>query len=276
VRSLLTLPLVLVAAGGSAAQPQAVPQLIFPVVGQATYYDDFGEPRGRLRHQGNDILAARKAPAVAAEAGMVEFWTTSPGAGCMLYLRGESGTTYQYIHLNNDLGKGNDNRGKCIPGVAYAPGLANGSAVVAGQQIGFVGDSGDANGIHPHLHFEVHPGGMAAVDPFRFLKRAQKLLFAATPGSTVALSLTGTVRAADDLTLTFRAKTLRVVPKGISLKKVGRTLTLSLVPESFGAARPEALIGTEAVVLTEPALATLAVQLGKGLAAARIASAPTR
>jgi len=207
---------------------------------------------------------------------MVEFWTTSPGAGCMLYLRGESGTTYQYIHLNNDLGKGNDNRGKCIPGVAYAPGLANGSAVVAGQQIGFVGDSGDANGIHPHLHFEVHPGGMAAVDPFRFLKRAQKLLFAATPGSTVALSLTGTVRAADDLTLTFRAKTLRVVPKGISLKKVGRTLTLSLVPESFGAARPEALIGTEAVVLTEPALATLAVQLGKGLAAARIASAPTR
>jgi hypothetical protein len=194
----------------------------------------------------------------------------------MLYLRGESGTTYQYIHLNNDLGKGNDNRGKCIPGVAYAPGLASGSAVVAGQQIGFVGDSGDADGIHPHLHFEVHPGGKAAVDPFRFLKRAQKLLFAAKPGSTVTLSLSGTVRAADDLTLTFRAKTLRVVPKGISLKKVGRTLTLSLVPESFGPARPEGLIGTEAVVLTEPALATLAVQLGKGLTAARIASAPTR
>jgi hypothetical protein len=275
VRSLLALPLVLVAAGGSAAQPQTVPRLIFPVVGQATYYDDFGEPRGRLRHQGNDILASRRAPAVAAEAGTVEFWTTSASAGCMLYLRGESGTTYQYIHLNNDLGKGNDNRGTCIPGVAYAPGLANESAVVAGEQIGFVGDSGDANGIHPHLHFEVHPGGKAAVDPFRFLKRAQRLLFAAKPGSTVTLSLTGTVLAADDLTLTFRAKTLRLLPKGLSLKKVGRTLTLSLVPESFGVTQPGALIGANAVVLTEPALATLPVQLGKGLTAARIAPAPT-
>ena len=252
-----------------------MPRLIFPVVGQATYYDDFGEPRGRILHQGNDILAARKAPAVAAEAGTVEFWTASASAGCMLYLRGESGTTYQYIHLNNDLGKGNDNRGRCIPGVAYAPGLANGSAVVAGEQIGFVGDSGDANGIHPHLHFEVHPGGKAAVDPFRFLKRAQRLLFAAKPGSTVTLSLTGTVLAADDLSLTFRAKTLRLLPKGLSLKKVGRTLTLSLVRESFGVTQRGALIGANAVVLTEPALATLPVQLGKGLTAARVATAPT-
>ena len=163
-----------------------------------------------------------------------------------------------------------------MPGVAYAQGLANGSAVVAGQQIGFVGDSGDANGIHPHLHFELHPGDKAAVDPFPFLKRAQKLLFAAKPGSTVTLSLTGTILAADDLALTLRAKTLRLVPKGASLKKVGRTLTLSLVPDSFGVAQPEALIGTDAAVLTEPALATLAVQLAKGLTAARVASTPTR
>jgi len=261
---------------GSVAQPRGVPRLIFPVVGQATYYDDFGEPRGRLPHQGIDILAARKAPAVAAEGGTIEFWSTSASAGCMLYLRGESATTYQYIHLNNYMGKGNDNRGACVPGVAYAQGLANGSAVVAGQQIGFVGDSGDANGIHPHLHFELHPGDKAAVDPFPFLKRAQKLLFAAKPGSTVTLSLTGTILAADDLALTLRAKTLRLVPKGASLKKVGRTLTLSLVPDSFGVAQPEALIGTDAAVLTEPALATLAVQLGKGLNAARVASTPTR
>jgi Peptidase family M23 len=272
VRSLLALPLVLFAAGGSVAQPQSVPRLIFPVVGQATYYDDFGEPRGRLRHQGIDILAARKAPAVAAEDGTVEFWTTSASAGCMLYLRGLSGTTYQYIHLNNDLGKGNDNKGRCVPGVAYARGLVNGAAVVAGQQIGFVGDSGDANGIHPHLHFEVHPGGKAAVDPFPFLNRAQKLLFAAKPGSTVTLSLTGTVIWADDLTLTFRAKTLRLVPKGLALK-VGRTLTLTLAPDAIAGAHPETVTGTEAVVLTEPAVATLAVQLGKGLTAARVAPA---
>jgi hypothetical protein len=118
----------------------------------------------------------------------------------------------------------------------------------------------------------VHPGDKAAVDPFPFLKRAQKLLFAAKPRSTVTLSLTGTILAADDLTLTLRAKTLRLVPKGASLKKVGRTLTLSLVPDSFRVAEPEALIGTNAVVLTEPALATLAVQLGTGLTAARVAA----
>ena len=40
----------------------------------------------------------------------------------MLYLYGDSGTTYLYIHLNNDLGGENDNRGKCVAGTAYAPG----------------------------------------------------------------------------------------------------------------------------------------------------------
>ena len=39
-----------------------------------------------------------------------------PSAGCMLYLYGKSGTTYLYIHLNNDVTKGNDNRGKCVAG----------------------------------------------------------------------------------------------------------------------------------------------------------------
>src|SRR5262249_51172157 len=160
--------------GGPSMQPAEAPRLIFPVVGQATYSDDFGLPRAGGPHQGIDILAARKAPAVAVEAGKVEFWTTSASAGCMLYLKGQSGTVYQYIHLNNDHGKGNDNRGKCVPGVAYAPGLADGSWVVAGQQVGFVGDSGDANGIHPHLHFEVHPGGKAAIDPFTHLNQAQR------------------------------------------------------------------------------------------------------
>ena len=47
-------------------------------------------------------------------------------AGCMLYLYGDSGTTYEYIHLNNDLGTANDNKGKCVPGMSYAPGLKDG------------------------------------------------------------------------------------------------------------------------------------------------------
>ena len=46
----------------------------------------------------------------------MKYWTSSSAAGCMLYLYGKSGTTYLYIHLNNDVTKGNDNRGKCVPG----------------------------------------------------------------------------------------------------------------------------------------------------------------
>jgi len=166
---------------GSAAKEGAVPTLIFPIVGKVQYSDDFGDPRGQGSHEGNDILADRKAPVVAVEAGKIVFWTTSANAGCMLYLYGKSGTTYLYIHLNNDVTMKNDNRGKCVPGGSYAPGLTDGQEVKAGELIAFVGDSGDANGIHPHLHFEVHPGGGAAVSPYRYLKAATPLTAIGTP-----------------------------------------------------------------------------------------------
>jgi hypothetical protein len=122
----------------------------------------------------------------------------------MLYLYGKSGTTYLYIHLNNDLGPDNDNRGRCKPGVAYAPGLRDGQKVRAGQLIGYVGDSGDANGVGHHLHFELHPHGGKAVSPFRWLRRAERLLFALPEGElsraaagAPSLSLAGTVEAAE-------------------------------------------------------------------------------
>jgi murein DD-endopeptidase MepM/ murein hydrolase activator NlpD len=165
----------------------AVPQLIFPVVGKVVYYDDFGEPRGQGIHEGNDILADRKAPVVAVEAGKVVFWTHSASAGCMLYLYGKSGTVYQYIHLNNDVSMRNDNRGSCVAGMSYAPGLTDGQEVKSGELIGYVGDSGDANGLHPHLHFEVHPGGGGAVSPYRFLRAAVPLT---APGGEPPVVLT--------------------------------------------------------------------------------------
>jgi murein DD-endopeptidase MepM/ murein hydrolase activator NlpD len=169
----------------------AVPaQLVFPIVGKVVYSDDFGDPRGQGTHQGNDILADRKAPVVAVEAGKVTFWTRSANAGCMLYLYGKSGTVYLYIHLNNDLTMRNDNRGSCVPGVSYAPGLADGQEVKAGELIGFVGDSGDANGIHPHLHFELHPGGGKAVSPYRWLQAAVPLAAPGVLTSTQPLAVT--------------------------------------------------------------------------------------
>jgi hypothetical protein len=276
---LLAASLALAASPGADARPSApaqaapkIPRLLFPVIGTATYGNDFGDPRGAHRHAGIDIMAPRKAIAVAAEGGTVRFHTTSRLAGCMLYLNGDSGTTYLYVHLNNDLTSGNDNRGKCVPGVAYARGLKSGDRVVAGQPVGFVGNSGDADSTAPHLHFEVHPAGRGAVNPFEHLRKARKLLFPAQPTTLVTLALRGTVVAAPEGALRLRVDELRRWPGGLHVKKVGRTLDLALPAYALvfdpagGIGTPKRLLqakpGSRAVVHTDPALATLATALG--------------
>ena len=183
------LALACVCATGTRAARGGLPQLLFPVVGTVSYTDDFGDPRGALRHEGNDLLGDKRAPVVAVEAGTVKYWTTSASAGCMLYLYGESSTTYIYIHLNNDLTMKNDNRGKCVAGMSYAPGMKEGDRVEAGEQVGFVGDSGDANGIHAHLHFEVHPKGGKAANPYPYLQAASHIDAAAEPLAAVTTPL---------------------------------------------------------------------------------------
>jgi len=284
--ALLTLLALLLTAGVASAAP--VPRLVFPVLGHSTYIDDYGDARGQGGHQGNDIMAPRRALALAAETGTVKFHTTSARAGCMLYLHGKSGTEYLYIHLNNDLGAGNDNEGRCVQGVAYAKGLRNGAKVAAGEVIGYVGDSGDANGINPHLHFEVHPDGRGSVNPFRHLRKARKLLFAAAPGTTFTLALTGKVAnaAGEDLQLTVDQ--VRQWPGGRKVKQAGQKVPVS-VPETasiegvgVAASLPAfptldlLTRGLPVTVWTEPAKVTLAAQLGaKGtLAASRVVVKP--
>lgn len=195
-------------------------RIVFPVVGKTTFYDDFGEPRPGGPHQGNDLITARHTPVVAAEAGTVQRWTRSASAGCMLYLHGRSGTTYLYIHLNNDLGAGNDNRGSCTDGMAYAPGLRDGQKVAAGALLGFVGDSGDANGVHPHLHFELHPGGGRAVSPYNWLKRARHLLYpgsiARAPVTPLSIRLMGTVLSVSSSSSTTDGL-LKIAVRGVKL-----------------------------------------------------------
>lgn len=209
----------------------AVPPLVFPVVGPASYIDDFGAPRGTGRHQGNDIMAKRRAPVVAAEAGRVTIYRGSWNAGCMLYLYGASGTTYYYIHLNDDLTRRDDNRATdCRVGVAYAPGLKSGQRVRAGQLIGFNGNSGDARGIAPHLHFEVRPNGGRAVNPFRHLNRADRLLFARPIGVEQAkLDLMGTVVGTTEETVSLRVSRVgfATAETRTSGKWLGRTITLA-------------------------------------------------
>jgi len=218
------------AAGPKATPPQPAP-IVFPVLGPTTYTDDFGAPRAGGPHQGIDILAPKRALALAAEAGKVKFWTRSASAGCMLYLYGASGTTYYYIHLNNDLTKRNDNRGKCVAGTAYAKGLKNGAKVSAGQVIGYVGDSGDANGLHPHLHFEVHPGRGSAVDPYPTLQHATHLLFAAPRGTPFTLKLRGKVTAISEDALRIKTRSVSAWPMAQKQAAISRNI-LVLVPSS--------------------------------------------
>jgi hypothetical protein len=257
------------AAGAAAAPGTQTPKLIFPLVGAATYTDDFGDARAGGTHEGIDIVAARRSPAVAAEAGTVELWTTSARAGCMLYLHGRSGTTYLYIHLNNDLTTHNDNRGKCVAGTAYAPGLKTGTRVAAGELVGFVGDSGDANGIHPHLHFEVHPNDGAAVDPYPFLQKAQPLLFYAKRGTTVSVSLTGTIVSLFGGVLELKASEVQLsssskpvtIRRTLVLSVAADAVVTSLLPGGIGGLAALQR-GLSAKVYTSPLRATLAAARG--------------
>ncbi|HVR13141.1 MAG TPA: M23 family metallopeptidase, partial [Gaiellaceae bacterium] len=196
----------------------------------------------------------------------------SSSAGCMLYLYGESGTTYLYIHLNNDVTMKNDNRGKCVRGTAYS--VKNGAKVAAGQQIGYVGDSGDANGGASHLHFEVHPGGGKAVSPYPYLQKAYKLLFTAKAGSPFALTLTGTVVSAAIDRIVVNVSTSQAWPSGLTLTKLNRAIALT-VPETTtvqslsptGGLRTVANVtlaakGDKIVLWTMPAPTTLKAERG--------------
>jgi murein DD-endopeptidase MepM/ murein hydrolase activator NlpD len=212
---------------------------VFPVVGPYRYTNDFGDPRPQGRHEGNDVLAPKKSTVVAVEDGKIKFWTTSARAGCMLYLYGVSGTMYLYIHLNNDVTMANDNRGKCVPGGSYWPGLKDSQKVVAGQAIGYVGDSGDADGT-PQLHFEVHPND-------------------GPPGSAVTLSLKGRVLLASAMTLKMKVDAATVFPVGITLLDLRKPMVLSITKTALvGPASLRA--GKTAIVLTQPAKTSLETQ----------------
>jgi hypothetical protein len=285
-RALLVLALFGLAAGTAAAtpvepspHPKSKPkpppptrkQIVFPVLGTVEFSDDFGAPRPKGRHEGVDILAPRHALALAAEPGRVRFYMGSSRAGCMLYLDGRSGTTYLYIHLNNDLTDGNDNRGRCVNGVAFPRGLKSGDSVVAGQPVGFVGDSGDANGVHPHLHFERHPDGGRATNPYPYLLAARRLLFYAPPGQTFMLTLSATVTSATQGSLRVRVNTLRAHPMALTLLRLDRPLTLTVPvyatvergPNGQSAVLTSAKRGDRVTVWTEPATVTPEAQAGK-------------
>ena len=197
-------------APASGNEQGAVPRLVFPLVAKTDLWDNYGDVRANGRHAGIDMENPWRAPVVAVEDGEIKYWESGLG-GCMLYHYGRSGTTYLYIHLNNDLTPRNDNKGGCEKDVAFA--VPNGAKVTAGQQIAWNGDSGDASG-NPHLHFEVHPDDGADVNPFKHLRRASKPLFAARRGTVFSLGLRGKLVASGAGAVTLEVDRVRQYPGG--------------------------------------------------------------
>lgn len=136
---------------------------VFPVGDPHSFWDSFGAPRMmgtgyEHAHQGTDIMAPFGTPLLACERGIITEMGTDVLGGTKLWLKGESGTYYYYAHLS-----------------AFAEGLTNGTVVEAGDVIGLVGDTGNAKGGAPHLHFEIHPDGGMAVNPYALLKVVDQL-----------------------------------------------------------------------------------------------------
>jgi peptidoglycan LD-endopeptidase LytH len=141
--------------GGSTSSAPVSGGVACPVGNPRSYSDTYGAPRsGGRAHKGVDILAPRGTPIYAYESGTISRMNSNRLGGISLYLRGDSGTTYYYTHLQG-----------------YVSGLSTGQRVGVGQQIAYNGDTGNARGI-PHLHWEVMPGGGGNVNPYPYAKRA--------------------------------------------------------------------------------------------------------
>jgi murein DD-endopeptidase MepM/ murein hydrolase activator NlpD len=121
----------------------------FPVAGFATFTNDWGAPRGggTRAHKGNDIFSAFDTPVRAPVDGVLRYSQENLG-GNAAYVTAPDGTYYYMAHLNS-----------------FAPDLVSGAQVTQGQFIGLNGDSGNAKGGSPHVHFEIHPHGGEAVNP---------------------------------------------------------------------------------------------------------------
>lgn len=145
---------------------------VFPVFGPAAYGDTFGAFRADVEgnwHHGEDIVAPQGTPLLAVADGVLFSVGWNDIGGWRLWLRDAGGNQFYYAHLS-----------------AYSPLARDGQRVRAGDVVGFVGKTGDAEHSIPHLHFEIHPANLVylgydgAVAPYPFLvawQRAQDSSF---------------------------------------------------------------------------------------------------
>ena len=153
----------------------ALRDIVFPVGVEVSFSDTFGAPRGggTRSHEGQDLMAPKMTPLVATTDGVVSWlrWSNAGNAGNMLVLRDSAGWEYWYIHMNNDTPGTDDAKNRYDK--AFADGIRDGQRVKAGEVIGYVGDSGNAENTGSHVHFEMHDPDGNPVNSFNTLAHAE-------------------------------------------------------------------------------------------------------
>ena len=131
-------------------------QGVCPVDQPNTFVDTWGAPRsGGRTHKGVDLLAAQGTPVKAIHDGILFRVDEGGLGGLYIWLRSPWGDEYYYAHLNE-----------------FGRGVVTGKQVSQGDLIGYVGTSGNSPDYIPHLHFEYHPGGGSAVNPYQLAVQA--------------------------------------------------------------------------------------------------------
>jgi murein DD-endopeptidase MepM/ murein hydrolase activator NlpD len=155
-------------------------KIVFPVVGLNYYHPSFGACRDNCEreHHGIDIMTYgwKGVPIVAAHDGRIRL-IRDDAEWCIIEITARDRWYTRYVHLNNDTPGYDDADHECV-----VPGLERGSQVDAGQVIGWVGDSGNAEFTPPHLHFEIRMPSGLPVDPYRSLKAAHRIRYQRTDG----------------------------------------------------------------------------------------------
>lgn len=133
--------------------------------------DNFGEPRGSGRtHEGIDMIGPKMTPLYAAVDGTVTYLPLpEPSWGYHLVITDADGYEYHYIHINNDTPGTDDGNGGTEH--AFAPGIRRGARVSRGQLVAYMGDSGNAEWVTSHLHFEIRKNDIA-INPYESLLAA--------------------------------------------------------------------------------------------------------